>query len=385
MDYPKSVPSAGLVNGKFVDENPMTGTPGSLIPADWGNGVTQEILNVIKAADLTPDEKKYDQLLQAIQSVTAKGWNQDLALPLAALPLPTVATADARLPVSPAAASTSGGRVSIAAGNFISLGHEVVAGQLGRSRTFVTAAWSSADLLPSSHYFLRVQVVAGVLTFYTQRGGIHDVVPDSLKGMVNGAAGGGFQSTPLDMCLAWVITGIPGSVPVVRTIYNRARLSWTQTVNGTGAIFLPLDPHARAARLVVGNPTPSSTAVTSVAFPATGWAGGNYSYLSPVSTGVSNNAGGWNPATLQPCVIFTNNIVYDVTVSTLTASFDHANLRSLWQSYQAEHNLGQSNADSDELLLSLGIKTHPITDYSVGIAVNFAEAVNVQLSWELIR
>jgi len=37
MDYPKSVPSAGLVNGKFVDENPLTGTAGSLIPAEWGN------------------------------------------------------------------------------------------------------------------------------------------------------------------------------------------------------------------------------------------------------------------------------------------------------------------------------------------------------------
>lgn len=385
MDYPKTVPSAGLVNGKFVDENPLTGTPGSLIPADWGNSVTQEILNVIKAGDLTPDEKKYDQLLQAIQTVTAKGWNQDLALPLAALPLPTVATADARMSITPAAASTSGGRVSVPAGIYVSIGQEVLAGQLGRSRTFTTQAWSSADLLPSSGYFLRAQVVSGALTFYMQRGTIYDVTPDSLKGTVNGAAGGGFQSSVLDMCLAWVVTGAPGSVPVVRAIYNRARLTWAQTLNGTGAVFLPLDPHARAARLVVGNPTPSSTAVTTVAFPSTGWAGGNYSYLSPVSTGVSNNAGGWNPATAQPCVIFTNNIVNDVTVSTLTASFDHANVRSLWQSYQAEHNLAQASADSDELLLSMGIKSHPVTDYNAGIPINFSEAVNVQLSWELIR
>lgn len=385
MDYPKSVPSAGLVNGKFIDENPLTGTPGSLIPADWGNGVTQEIINVIKAGDLTPDEKKYDQLLQAIQSVSAKGWNQDLALPLAALPLPTVATTDARMPITPAAASTSGGRVSVPAGVYVSICQEVVAGQLGRSRTFITEAWSSVDLLPSSGYFLRAQVVGGALTFYMQRGTIYDTTPESLKGTVNGAAGGGFQSSVLDMCLAWVVTGAPGSVPVVRAIYNRARLTWTQTVNGTGAVFLPLDPHARAARLVAGNPTPSSTAVTSVAFPSAGWAGGNYSYLSPVSTGVSNNAGGWNPTTAQPCVVFTNNIVNDVTVSTLTASFDHANLRSLWQSYQAEHNLAQASADSDELLLSMGIKSHPLTDYSVGIAINFGDAVNVQLQWELIR
>ncbi|MHA3735121.1 phage tail protein [Pseudomonas sp. Eth.TT006] len=385
MDYPNSVPSAGLVNGKFVDENPMTGTPGSLIPADWGNGVTQEILNVIKAGDLTPDEKKYDQLLQAIQSVSAKGWNLDSALPLGALPLPTVATTDGRLPITPAAVSTSGGRVSVPAGVYVSLGQEVLAGQLGRSRTFQTSAWSSVDLLPSSAYFLRAQVIAGVLTFYMQRGTIFDVVPESLKGTVNGASGGGFQSSVLDMCLAWVVTGAPGSVPVVRSIYNRARLVWTQTINGTGALFLPLDPHARAARLVAGNPTPSSTSVTSVAFPGAGWMGGNYSYLSPVSTGVSNNPTGWTAANLYPCAIFTNNVLNDVTVSTLTASFDHTQLRSLWQCYQAEHTLGQTTADSDELLMSMGIKTHPTTDYSVGIPINFAEAVNVQLTWELIR
>lgn len=387
MDYPKSVPSAGLVDGKFVDENPLTGTPGSLIPAAWGNGVTQEIVNVIKAGDISPDETRNDQLLQAIQLVTAKGWNQDLALPLAALPLPTIATADARVSVTPAAVSASGGRVSIPAGVYISIGQEVVSGRLGRSRTFVTSAWSSADLLPSTGYFLRAQVTGDLLTFYMQRGSLYDVAPESLKGTINGASGGGFQSTPLDMCLAWVATGAPGSLPTIRSIYNRAQLSWTQTVNGTGVVYLPLDPHARAGRLVSGNPTPSSSAVTSLAFAQAGWVGGNYSYLSPASTTIVNQPNGWtNPASPAMCVLSSNNVINDVMVSTITASFDHSQSRSLWQSYQAEHTLGATNADSDELLLSMGIKGHQaLTDYSVGIGVNFINAVNVHLSWELIR
>jgi hypothetical protein len=277
--------------------------------------------------------------------------------------------------------------VSIPAGVYISIGQEVLAGQLGRSRTFMTTAWSSADLLPNSGYFLRAQIMGSVLTFYMQRGTIYDGAPDSLKGTVNGAAGGGFQSTPLDMCLAWVVTGAPGTLPTVRQIYNRARLTWTQTVNGTGVVYLPLDPHARAARLVAGNPTPSPTAITSLAFPQAGWVGGNYCFLSPVSPSSSNHAVGWaDPANPTTCMLFTSNVLNDVTVSALTASFDHSQLRSLWQVYQAEHTLGSTSAESDELLLSMGIKSHQaLTDYSVGIAVNFSNAVNVNLSWELIR
>ncbi|WP_409318683.1 phage tail protein [Pseudomonas sp. KCJK9016] len=67
MDYPNSVPSAGLVNGRFVDEDLITGKPGSLIPASWGNGVTQELINVIQAAGLTASEAKVDQLLTALR------------------------------------------------------------------------------------------------------------------------------------------------------------------------------------------------------------------------------------------------------------------------------------------------------------------------------
>ncbi|MBV4476132.1 gp53-like domain-containing protein [Pseudomonas botevensis] len=68
MDYPKSVPGVGLVNGRFVDEDPLAGTPGSLIPATWGNGVTQEILGVVQAAGMTPDEANTHQLLDALRS-----------------------------------------------------------------------------------------------------------------------------------------------------------------------------------------------------------------------------------------------------------------------------------------------------------------------------
>ncbi|WP_413770171.1 hypothetical protein, partial [Vibrio vulnificus] len=90
-----------------------------------------------------------------------------------------------------------------------------------------------------------------------------------------------------------------------------------------------------------GNPTPSSSAVTSVAFVQTGWVGGNYSFLSPTLQSIGNNPGGWtNPASPSMCVLFSNNVVSDVTVSTITASFDHAELRSLWQCFQAEHTLG---------------------------------------------
>lgn len=67
MDYPKSVPSVGLVNGKFVNEDAVEGFPGSLIPAAWGNSVTDELLNVVKSAGLEPNETDATQLLQAMK------------------------------------------------------------------------------------------------------------------------------------------------------------------------------------------------------------------------------------------------------------------------------------------------------------------------------
>ena len=73
MDYPSSVEGVGLVDGKFADENTATGQVGSLIPASWGNAVTDEIINVIEAAGLEPDENSVNQLVQAIQQLADSG------------------------------------------------------------------------------------------------------------------------------------------------------------------------------------------------------------------------------------------------------------------------------------------------------------------------
>ncbi|MDF0730572.1 phage tail protein [Pseudomonas entomophila] len=380
MDYPKSVPSVGLVNGKFVDENPATGMPGSLIPASWGNAVTEEVLNVIRSSGATPDETRTDQLWQSLRQL---GVGQ--RLPVSALPNAVVQTADGRLPVTPLAASGSAGRVSIPAGVPIALGESFGDGTQGRGGAFVTSAWSSADLVANSTYFLRAQVVAGALSVYVQQGTLYDATPALLKGDVRSASGGGYPSTALDVCLAWIRTGAVGSVPSVVTTYNRKSLLWTQTLNGTGVIYLPIDPLARGARLHAANPIPHPTQVTSLYFPALGWQGYNYSYLNPTLANTISNFDGWKSPNAVGFYVFTNNLVGDVTISNVNVSFDHGVGRSLWNCYQAEHLYGATDAVSDELLFSMAIKGHVAEEYQSGIALNFFNAVNLQLAWELIR
>jgi hypothetical protein len=79
MDYPKSVPSVGLVNGKFVNEDVVAGLPGSLIPATWGNSVTDELLNVVKSAGLEPSEIDSTQLVQALKKISQAGEDKHAA------------------------------------------------------------------------------------------------------------------------------------------------------------------------------------------------------------------------------------------------------------------------------------------------------------------
>lgn len=78
MDYPKSVQGAGLVDGKFVDENPSTGLVGSLIVSEWANAVTDELLNVLNDFGITPSETNVMQLMQAFNLVIRVDKNQNL-------------------------------------------------------------------------------------------------------------------------------------------------------------------------------------------------------------------------------------------------------------------------------------------------------------------
>ncbi|MEM4988841.1 hypothetical protein V8G57_15715 [Collimonas sp. H4R21] len=71
MDYPKSVPGVGLVDGKFVDEDAVSGQVGSLIPSVWGNSVTDELLNVLGAAGVAPDEADHGQVLKGLRIIFA--------------------------------------------------------------------------------------------------------------------------------------------------------------------------------------------------------------------------------------------------------------------------------------------------------------------------
>ncbi len=69
MDYPKSLSDVYLYEGKFTDGTSDGVVAPSRDPAAWANAVTDEILNVIRAAGLVPEEADVTQLMQAVQAL----------------------------------------------------------------------------------------------------------------------------------------------------------------------------------------------------------------------------------------------------------------------------------------------------------------------------
>ncbi len=72
MDYPKSDPSAGLLNDKFTDGDPVNGLPASKDSAAYQNMVFDSLIELIIGAGLVPDEAKTDLIFKAVQAMSNK-------------------------------------------------------------------------------------------------------------------------------------------------------------------------------------------------------------------------------------------------------------------------------------------------------------------------
>lgn len=177
------------------------------------------------------------------------------SLGITALDLPTINTVTGQIPVTAAAAAGQGGTVQLSTGTVFTLGLEAIAGSTAAMQTLTTSNYTSPVMLPNSEYYLRAQYISGVVTYYIQQGQLNDVTPASYKGTPNGTSGGGFYSTPIDICIARVLTGAAGTIPRIQRIINRKSISFTQTLNGSGVVYLPFDPFMRAAEMIVANPT----------------------------------------------------------------------------------------------------------------------------------
>jgi hypothetical protein len=62
-------PAAAGAPGYFTDGNPGTGTPATILSADFMNMLMQELLNVLVAGGVTPSKTTYNQLSTAINNL----------------------------------------------------------------------------------------------------------------------------------------------------------------------------------------------------------------------------------------------------------------------------------------------------------------------------
>jgi hypothetical protein len=64
-------PATAGTQGFFTNGNPASGVAATIVDADWLNMVQQELINIITAVGLTPSKTTYNQVLQAIRTISA--------------------------------------------------------------------------------------------------------------------------------------------------------------------------------------------------------------------------------------------------------------------------------------------------------------------------
>ncbi len=304
--------------------------------------------------------------------------NNRLAIPLYSLQQPIVDNAESMMPVSPLASAGNGGMVSIAPDVPFTLGRRT---DVDVMLSCVSTAWISPTLMTNEEYFLRAQFVAGVLAYYVQRGNLNDPEPPSLLGSGALTSGGGFFSTPIDICLARIVTGNAGATPTVQTVINRRLPTWSVTVSGSGTVYLPIDPFVKTGRITAAVVTPHPTLVSNFGHGSDGWDGHAYIFGTP---GFGMHYLPWQPTAKG--IITTNSVAGDASLTTCTAMFEHGAGKSMWQTFQVEHQIGDdAGAQGDEHLLSMALKTMLPGDYTNGLAITFVNCLNAQITWEVVR
>ncbi|TCK39638.1 hypothetical protein B0G84_4978 [Paraburkholderia sp. BL8N3] len=68
-------PSPAGTPGFFTGGNPATGTPATILDADWFNAVMMELINIVTAAGLTPAKGASNQVLTALRGMFAEKVN----------------------------------------------------------------------------------------------------------------------------------------------------------------------------------------------------------------------------------------------------------------------------------------------------------------------
>jgi hypothetical protein len=213
----QKISGPGHFNNTFVAEDLVLGRQPTQITADWMNAIQGELVNIVLAAGLSLNPANNAQVLEALNYLI----RNNLIMSLTSLDYPTICTATNKANVT-TSIDAVGGKVTLAAADKIELGKAV--GTNGVMMLDATTAFVSPSLAVSSTYYLRCMYVGDTLTFYVQKGTDSDAIPTGLVGTVNGASGGGFDSTVLDMLVAKIVTGTVGTIPTVTPLANAKNL-----------------------------------------------------------------------------------------------------------------------------------------------------------------
>lgn len=202
-----SMPTDADPEPVYVDGNPQAAVKGSIPPAKAVEHPMREVVNVIKAAGLTPDESDLSQLLQAIKLIAAGAG--------------AVTAVFAFNPVYPDVLS-NGGVMSVAASNgqvTLATGQQWVhrGGVLYDSSSLSAAARTLATV-PSKTYHMRWRYNGGAPTL-----ALYDLADGIYNPGAKPETHADFDTGYDDMLIARVVTNA-ANTPTVTALLNRSRL-----------------------------------------------------------------------------------------------------------------------------------------------------------------